>query len=41
MAVIARKQIVDGRELIVFPISFNRARLAIGPVNSLCLDDVW
>lgn len=31
----------DGRELSVIPLTFNRARLHIGSKGSMCYDDGW
>lgn len=31
----------DGRQLTVEPLTFGRARLSVGPVNSMVYDDQW
>jgi hypothetical protein len=35
------KELDDGRELTVFPLTFGRARLTIGPAGSAFLDNAW
>jgi len=39
--VYARKEMPDGRLAVVFPITFGRARLAIGQKDVLWYDDLW
>lgn len=31
----------DGRLAMIVPLTFGRARLGVGPVDSLGFDDVW
>ena len=38
---IARKLLADGREIVVIPLTFGRARIGIGPAGEGYLNDVW
>lgn len=38
---IAKKELPDGREVFVFPLTFDRARLGVGPAGIPAFDDVW
>lgn len=37
----ARRGLPAGREAVVFPILYGRARLAVGPAGCMGYDDVW
>lgn len=37
----AHRDLDDGRELVVFPLTYGRARIAIGPKQGYVYDDVW
>lgn len=36
-----RRLLEDGRELVVYPLTYGRARLVIGPVGAATYDDSW
>jgi hypothetical protein len=38
---LARKAFADGREAIVHPLTYGRARISIGPAGSLWFYDSW
>jgi hypothetical protein len=38
---IAEKDLGNGRRLTIFPMTFGKARLGIGPVDMGCNDDEW
>jgi hypothetical protein len=38
---IAKKRLPDGREAIVWPLTFDRARLSVGEPNATAYDDGW
>lgn len=38
---IAFRRLNDGRELYVYPLLFNRARLGVGQPDVGAMDDVW
>lgn len=40
-AAIAERMLPDGRELVVYPLAFGRARLVVGPPNVEWYDDSW
>lgn len=37
----AKKQLPGGREALVFPLTYGRARIGIGPAGSQFFDDVF
>lgn len=38
---IAQRGLPDGRELVVYPLTFGRARLVVGPPGDPGYDDAW
>ena len=38
---LAEKDLGNGKRLTIFPLTFGRARLGIGPVDAGCNDDEW
>ena len=38
---VAEKDLGNGKRLTIFPLTFGRARLGIGPVDIGCNDDEW
>jgi hypothetical protein len=38
---LAARHLPDGRSLFVYPLTFGRARLGIGPRDDGAFDDVW
>lgn len=39
--VLAERKLPDGRILQVIPLTYGRARLCVGPADSVCYDDVF
>jgi len=39
--ILAQRVLPDGRGLWVYPLTFGRARLGVGPLGSGVMDDVW
>lgn len=37
----ARKAFADGREALVYPLTYGRAKLGIGPAGKVWLDEEW
>lgn len=35
------RQLDDGRALMVYPLTYGRARLGVGPAGEAWFDDVW
>lgn len=35
------KLLPDGRELVVYPLTYGRARLVVGPAGEPFYDDAW
>lgn len=35
------RDLLDGRTLMAYPITFGRARLSIGPTGGFAYDDTW
>jgi hypothetical protein len=38
---LAQRFLPDGRELVVYRLTFGRARLSVGPAGAAWLDDGW
>ena len=36
-----KKLLPDGRELVVYPLTYGRARLVVGPAGAPFYDDAW
>jgi len=36
-----RRLLPDGREIVVYPLTYGRARLVIGPAGAGWVDDEW
>lgn len=36
-----RKQFADGREAVIYPLTYGRARIVIGPAGAAFVDDSW
>jgi hypothetical protein len=36
-----RRLLPDGRELVVYPLTYGRARLVVGPAGSMFYDNSW
>lgn len=39
--IIAERNLPDGRILHVVPLTYGRARLCVGPADSMCYEDGW
>ena len=37
----SNRQLSDGREIVVMPLTYGRARIAIGPAGADYFDDAW
>jgi len=37
----ARRLLPDGRELVVYPLTYGRARLVVGPAGAAWYADAW
>lgn len=38
---LAEQLLPDGREAVIYPLTFGRARLVVGPPGSAFYDDAW